>query len=270
MQGLLGSLAIHLLIVLLLIMPFMAGEVLSVREHRARAGAGVGPAGGGGGGTGGSGLMVEQLYWVPLGPAAAQGEEGPVEVPDSEPEPDPPKPAPEEPPLPVPEPTPPPPPPSAAPSAPQPASPPIRGAMPADSSGGAPIRGQGGGTGNDGTTGTGPGSGGGVGSGVGTGRGSGVGPGTGGSPADSIYPPTLLTLTLPPLDAPARLRPYLLVAYFDVDERGNTKLIGFNETPDSRFNRRVRDVLAEVRFRPAVRADGRPVRDTGRFEIEYP
>jgi hypothetical protein len=75
---------------------------------------------------------------------------------------------------------------------------------------------------------------------------------------------------LPPLEAPSKVRPYRLVAYFDVDERGNTKLLGFNETNDSKFNRRVREVLGEVRFRPAVRGDGRPVRDTGRFEIEYP
>jgi hypothetical protein len=129
--------------------------------------------------------------------------------------------------------------------------------------------GEGGGSGSDGTAGSGPGSGGGIGSGIGTGRGSGVGPGTGAG-ADSIYPPTLITLALPPLDTPKKLRPYTLVALFDVDERGNTKLIGFNETGDSGFNRKVRAVLREVRFRPAVRGDGRPVRDTGRFEIEYP
>lgn len=276
LQGLLGSLAIHVFIILLLVMPFMASEVLSVREHRAKAGAGQGPAGGGGGGTGGSGLMVEQLYWVPLAPAGDSIASS-VEAADSEPVPEEPEPVRVEPPVPEPrpEPTPPTPPPVTPPPAPeqsasQPATSPAQGGEPAGSSGGAPVRGAGGGSGMDGSAGSGPGSGGGVGSGVGTGRGSGVGPGTGGAAADSIYPPTLLTLTLPPLDAPARLRPYLLVAYFDVDERGNTRLIGFNETSDSRFNRRVRDVLSEVRFRPAVRLDGRPVRDTGRFEIEYP
>jgi hypothetical protein len=108
-----------------------------------------------------------------------------------------------------------------------------------------------------------------VGSGIGTGRGSGVGPGTGGGP-DSIYPPTLLTLALPPLQAPDKLRPYRLVALFDVDEQGRTTLLSFTQSSDSRFNRKVREVLGEVRFRPAVRADGTPVRDTGRFEIEYP
>ena len=66
------------------------------------------------------------------------------------------------------------------------------------------------------------------------------------------------------------MRPFRLVAYFDVDEKGNTKLISFNQSSDSRFNKRVREVLADVRFRPAVRMDGRPVRDTGKFEIEYP
>ena len=270
-QGLIGSLALHILLILLLIMPFMASEVLSVREHRAKAGAAQ--VGGGGGGAGGGGLVVEQLYWVPLA-TPSDGDE--VQPADSEvTEPDPVR---IEPPVPVPEPLPtttPPPPPAATtedsvPIASQPATPPTREAEPAGLSGGAPIPGVGSGAGVDGSSGAGSGSGGGVGSAVGTGRGSGVGPGAGGAGADSISPPSLLTLMLPPLDAPPNVRPYVLVAYFDVDERGNTKLIGFNETSDSRFNRRVREVLAEVRFRPAVRLDGRPVRDTGRFEIEYP
>lgn len=261
LKGLLGSLALHLLVVLLFVMPYMLSEVIRVREHRQAGGAGA--PGGGGGGRGGTGaLMIERLYYVPLTPPTTAVPETPRAVvprPVQLAPPPPPKPEP------VPRPTPPP---ITPPT--QPVSPPSQAAAPAASqSGGAPTIGEGGGTGRDGTNGSGPGSGGGVGSGIGTGRGSGLGPGTGGGP-DSIYPPTLLTLTLPPLDAPAKVRPYRLVAYFDVDEKGNTKLLGFNETSDSRFNRRVRDVLGDVRFRPAVRLDGRPVRDTGRFEIEYP
>lgn len=264
LTGLLGSIGLHLLIVLLIIVPYMLSEVIRVREHRQAGGAYV--PGGGGGGRGGTGATVERLYYVPIGPPT-------VTVPELTPPPAA-RPAEVAPPLPPPrpEPTPipPPPQPPQPPPAPQPASPPSQAATPAASpSGGAPTLGDGGGTGRDGSNGSGPGSGGGVGSGVGTGRGSGLGPGTGGGP-DSIHPPTLLTLTLPPLDAPARVRPYRLVAYFDVDEKGNTKLLGFNETSDSRFNRRVREVLGDVRFRPAVTLDGRPVRDTGRFEIEYP
>lgn len=261
LKGFLGSLGLHLLVVLLFILPYMLSEVIRVREHRQAGGADA--PGGGGGGRGGTGLTVERLYYVPMGsPAPTAPEPATPTVPrpvQLAPPPPPPRPEP------APTPTPPP---VTQPT--QPVSPPSQAAAPAASpSGGAPTLGEGGGTGRDGTNGSGPGSGGGVGSGIGTGRGSGLGPGTGGGP-DSIYPPTLLTLTLPPLDAPAKVRPYRLVAYFDVDERGNTKLLGFNETPDSRFNRRVREVLGDVRFRPAVRLDGRPVRDTGRFEIEYP
>ena len=47
---------------------------------------------------------------------------------------------------------------------------------------------------------------------------SGIGPGTGGG-ADSISPPTPVSLGLPPLDIPRRVRPYSLVAYYDVDVR---------------------------------------------------
>ena len=61
-----------------------------------------------------------------------------------------------------------------------------------------------------------------------------------------------------------------LIAYYDVDERGNAKLLGFNETSDRGFNKRLRDVLRDVRFRPATRLDGRAVRDTGMFAIDYP
>ena len=261
-KGLLGSLGLHLLVLLIFILPVMLGGVMKVREHRKAGAAEV--AGGGGGGRGGSGMVTERVFYVPhLPPIESAPADPPREVV--------PKPVQLAPPVPPPRPTPepiPPVPPEA--TTPQPVSPPSQAAAPAaSSSGGAPMLGVGGGSGNDGTDGSGPGRGGGVGSGVGTGRGSGVGAGTGVG-ADSIFPPTLLTLTLPPLDALEKIRPYRLVAYFDVDERGNTKLLGFNETRDSRFNRRVREVLGDVRFRPAVRLDGRPVRDTGRFEIEYP
>lgn len=114
--------------------------------------------------------------------------------------------------------------------------------------------------------GVGPGSGGGVGSGIGTGRGSGVGPGTGGGPGD-IIPPTPTQFFLPPLPAPDRIKPYHLVAWFDVDERGSAKLLRFNPSRDAAYNRRLRDILMTLRFRPAVRPDGTPVRDT--VDIHY-
>ena len=132
-----------------------------------------------------------------------------------------------------------------------------------------PTAGTGGGSGNDGSGGNGPGSGGGIGSGVGTGRGSGNGPGTGGGPRGN-YPPQVTNLALLPIPVPHKVRPYKMVAWFDVDETGNAKLIAFNPSSDGSYNRKIRDMLAEVRFRPAVRPDGTPVRDTVSITAEAP
>ena len=65
-----------------------------------------------------------------------------------------------------------------------------------------------------------------------------------------------------PVPVPAKVRPYTLVAVFEVDERGMARLLHFNESKDAGYNRKIRAMLAEIRFRPAVRADGTPVRDT--------
>jgi hypothetical protein len=121
------------------------------------------------------------------------------------------------------------------------------------------VTGAGRGTGNDGTTGNGPGRGGGEGSGVGTGRGSATGPGTGGGEG-TIYPPTVVALPILPLPIPSKVRPYKMVAQFEVDTAGNATLLGFNESRDRGYNRRIREMLLEIRFRPAVTMDGRPVK----------
>jgi protein TonB len=115
------------------------------------------------------------------------------------------------------------------------------------------------GSGNDGTAGNGPGRGGGVGSGIGTGRGSGTGPGTGGGEG-RIYPPTVVALPILPLPIPAKVRPYKMIAQFEVDTTGTARLIGFNPSRDSGYNKRIREMLLEIRFRPAVTMDGRPVK----------
>jgi hypothetical protein len=67
---------------------------------------------------------------------------------------------------------------------------------------------------------------------------------------------------LPPLPAPSSIRGYHLIAYFDVDEKGNAKLLGFNPSRDGGYNKKLRDVLMALKFRPGVKADGTPVRDT--------
>jgi hypothetical protein len=51
-----------------------------------------------------------------------------------------------------------------------------------------------------------------------------------------------------------------MVAQFEVDSLGNARLLGFNESRDSGYNKRIRQMLAEIRFRPAVTMDGRPVK----------
>jgi hypothetical protein len=58
-------------------------------------------------------------------------------------------------------------------------------------------------------------------------------------------------------------------AFFDVDEQGNSRLLGFNPTRDGGYNRRVADVLKSMRFRPGVHADGTPKRDTAEIEIIF-
>ena len=66
------------------------------------------------------------------------------------------------------------------------------------------------------------------------------------------------------------MRPYKLVAVFDVDEKGKAKLIRWNESKDGDYNRKIKLMLDEVRFRPAVRPDGTTVRDTAFVTAEVP
>jgi protein TonB len=248
--GLAVSTLFHLLILLALFLPpFMASE-LDLPLVSEGAG-GPGPAGGGGGGnrgTGGELVRPERVRFMQVAkPAAPTPAPTPPAVAPPKPEP-------------VPEPVVTPPQPAA------PVAPPVEApAAPAASA----VPGTGGGTGADGTAGNGPGTGGGVGSGVGTGRGSGDGPGTGGGNGD-VFPPVAINLGLPPLPTPARVKPYRLVAWFDVDERGNAKLIAWNRSKDSGYNRKLLEMLEGVRFRPASRLDGTTVRDTVSLVVNAP
>lgn len=248
-EGLFLSALLHGAIILMLVLPPFIATQLDIEPST--GGGGAGPAGGGGGGTGGTGgdrATPERLRYLQVAPIpqVAPSAVTPPVVPPPKTEP-------------VKEPEPVPRPPTPAPQA-----------EPAQTSGPTtPAPGAGGGSGHDGSGGNGPGSGGGVGSGIGTGRGSGVGPGTGGGPG-GIYPPQVTNLALLPIPVPNRVRPYKMVAVFDVDERGNAKLIAFNPTRDGGYNKKIREMLAEVRFRPAVRPDGTPVRDTVSITAEAP
>ena len=119
----------------------------------------------------------------------------------------------------------------------------------------------------DPAAGAGPGTGGGVGSGVGTGRGSSVGPGTGGGDQEN-YPPETDQFFLPPLPVPAALKGLVLLAEFDVDERGKVVGLKFTETGDRSYDRRLAEVFKGYRFRPGHRKDGTPIRMKAQIKIE--
>lgn len=254
-EGTIVAVLLHALILFLVLAPpiFVATRLDYVQK---RGAGGSGPAGGGGGGSGGTGgrILRERLRYLHVAPP-------PAEQPAIRTEVTPPKPV--EPPK--PEAVKPPPPPPSVP----PATDPAASSASKSASDVSVVGGTGGGSGKDGSAGSGPGSGGGVGSGVGTGRGSGVGPGVGGG-GDANYPPSVISLPILPLPVPSKVRPYKLVAYFEVDTTGNARLLAFNPSSDGGYNKRIREMLSEIRFRPATRPDGRPVLDTAVVTAEAP
>ncbi|MEX2181840.1 MAG: hypothetical protein WD771_07340 [Gemmatimonadaceae bacterium] len=237
---------LHGVILGALLLPAFLGRVVLDADQRGAGGAG--PAGGGGGGgfrgRGGQ-IRAERIRFLQLSPAPTPPQPSSTRT----------------------TPAPLPPPPERDPE------PPVVRAEPevAPVTDGTtiPTAGAGGGSGTDGTGGMGPGRGGGIGTGVGTGRGSADGPGTGGGGRD-IHPPTVTNLAILPIPVPNRVRPYKMVASFEVDERGQARLLGFNPSRDAGYNRKIREMLAEVRFRPATRPDGTPVRDTAFITAEAP
>lgn len=243
--GAIASVAIHLTLLLLLLAPVATSTMVDIITDGA---GGPGPAGGGGGGTGGTGgqreLEIERLRYLQVAP---QGTMPTAEemTPPTEPEPEV-----EEQPV---------------PTTPQPEAKPVE----QPSVNVSAILGAGGGTGNDGTAGSGSGTGGGIGSGVGTGRGSGVGPGTGGGEG-SVYPPSPIEVIIPPLPVPRRIKGTEVVAIFDVDTAGRVLSVTFNPTRDREYNSELRDRLERYRFRPAVLADGTPVRAKVPIPITLP
>jgi hypothetical protein len=228
---------VHAIAILLLILPSLRGFVLEIDETGT---GGAGEAGGGGGGHRGTGgVRSERVQYV------AQQATAPVPVPE------PPRAIP---PLEVkkPEVVPPPTPPAAAASV-------DSSTNTAEAT--APNKGAGGGRGDDGSAGDGPGKNGGKGAGDGPGTGNQDGPGTKGG-LGSVYPPFLVQAVILPLPAPGKVKPYELVAVYDVDSLGKATLINWNPPSDASYARRVAVTLDGYRFRPAVTADGRPVRDT--------
>ena len=239
-QATIAALGFHVLLVLLLLGPaiFVSAQLIDYTQQGA---GGPGPVGGGGGGSqsfpGRIKYTPERVDFLKLEKATPTPKKEDVVKPKQEE---------------IKPPTPPPTP-----------DPPVLAAK--DSASAARVDsttavvGAGRGTGTDGTTGNGPGRGGGEGSGVGTGRGSATGPGTGGGDA-TVYPPTVIALPILPLPIPGKVRPYKMVAQFEVDSTGSARLIDFTKSRDAGYNRRIRDMLMEIRFRPAVTMAGRPVK----------
>jgi periplasmic protein TonB len=245
--GVVVSVALHVLIALLLIVPLTSNVVVPILQGAG----GRGPVGGGGGGRGGTGgsrppAANERLQYMQVAPHPAPVApqpvlQAPVVVPAKPVE-------------------------TPAPRAPTIKADSSSATKPQASSDVAAAPGSGGGSGTDSTNGSGPGSGGGTGTGVGTGRGSGVGPGTGGG-TQANYPPLPVEMFLPPMPIPDRLRGVRMIAEFDVDETGRVVSFKFTETRDGGYNRRLREVLRSIRFRPGSRPDGTPIRM--KAQIEY-
>ncbi len=241
------SLLLHVLVVLFLVSPILTSRQIDLIPQGA---GGAGPAGGGGGGTRGTGggdRAQERLRYLQVAPPPP----APVPAPTVTPPVTPPK---VTPPVeqPKPEPLPTPPLPKVE----------VKVDVPTPPMDVALGPGTGGGTGNDGTSGNGPGTGGGIGTGVGTGRGSGNRPGTGGGEG-TIYPPTPDYLPLPP-QRPSRLRGDSVVLWFTLDERGRVLKLDLS-SGDRAYDKRLREVYAEIRFRPATKWNGTPI--AGRFPI---
>lgn len=237
-RGIVISIVVHAAIILMIIGPLGSADFSNMDMPQGAGG--PGPAGGGGGQGGAGGSREEHITYVrpPSVPAPLPAVVPPVPVP----------------PTPIPQPIP------------QP-KPPETPKASVNSAGGTGVQPGAGGNGA-GSGGAGPGSGGGVGSGVGTGKGTSTGPGTGGG-NDKSYPPTPVQIFLPPLPAPERIKPYHLIAWYEVDEKGNARLLSFNASKDNNYNKRLRDVLNALKFRPGVGMDGMAVKDTVAIEFTF-
>jgi hypothetical protein len=67
---------------------------------------------------------------------------------------------------------------------------------------------------------------------------------------------------MPPIPAPAKVKPYEMVAQFEVDTLGRARLLDWTKSKDDGYNRRVELTLRGYKFRPAVTLDGVAVMDT--------
>jgi hypothetical protein len=64
------------------------------------------------------------------------------------------------------------------------------------------------------------------------------------------------------MPAPAKVKPYEMIAQFEVDTLGRARLLNWTQSKDAGYNRRVEASLKGYRFRPAVTLEGVAVMDT--------
>jgi TonB family protein len=60
-------------------------------------------------------------------------------------------------------------------------------------------------------------------------------------------------------EPPGRLKGTVVVVTFTLDERGEVLRVDFPTTGDRGYDRKLRDRMNEMKFRPAVGPDGRPM-----------
>lgn len=107
------------------------------------------------------------------------------------------------------------------------------------------------------------GSGSGSGSGGKGAGGSGDSPGGSGRTASNKYAARPTGVFLPPLPAPRKVQGFTLQALFEIDTLGRARLIRYNRSPDSGYNKRLVQLLKSLTFITARSVDtNRPVIDT--------
>ncbi len=121
--------------------------------------------------------------------------------------------------------------------------------------------------GTDSVAGTGPGTGGGAGGGegggLGPGAGPGTGPGTGGGDGGRGRAPQPRHMIIPPVDAPKELRGVDIHVTFWIDAVGKVSRVEFNPPVDDRtYAKKLAEAMRNYRFRPALAPDGTPIAGT--------
>jgi hypothetical protein len=82
-------------------------------------------------------------------------------------------------------------------------------------------------------------------------------------------PATYVDLPAVGLDPPKRVLPFHLIAMFEIDARGASRILSLTPTRDGDFNRRIRGELLEIRWRPALLPDGTAVTDTVQVALDF-